>query len=135
MARVSSISLEQVAAAADGIKAKGGKPTARDVRDILGTGSMATVLKFLQKWQSNQSRLNQAIDDTLGPSITRAISNQIATRVQQASADSTARLADLQAEADAIIAENEQQAAELEARAGELAMFQEQHAALSGRMS
>ena len=134
MARESSITPEQVAAAADGIKALGGKPTARNVRDVLGTGSMATVLKFLQQWQGNQSRQSQAIDDTLDPSIARAISNQIASKVQEATSDSTARLADLQAEADAIIAESERQTAEMEAQAGELAMSQEQHAALSGRV-
>lgn len=133
MARESTITQDQVAAAADNLKAQGTKPTARNVRDVLGTGSMATVLKFLQLWQGNQVRQSQAIDDTLDPSIGRVISNQIAAKVQEATADVTARLADLQAETDNVIAENERQAAEIEAQAGELAALQEQHAALVGR--
>lgn len=133
MARESTITQDQVAAAADNLKTQGIKPTARNVRDALGSGSMATVLKFLQQWQGNQVRQSQAIDDTLDPSIGRAISNQIAAKVQEATADSTARLADLQAETDNVIAENERQAAEIEAQAGELAALQEQHAALVGR--
>jgi len=133
MARESTITHDQVAAAADQIKAAGNKPTARAVRDVLGTGSMATVLKFLQQWQGGQVRQSQAIDDTLDPAIGRAISNVIVGKVQEATADATARLADLQAEAEAIIAENERQAAELEGQAAELAALQEQHAALAGR--
>lgn len=133
MARESTITAEQVATAADQIKSTGLKPTARAIREALGQGSMATVLKFFQQWQGGQVRASQAIDDTLDPAITRAISNQIAGRVQEATADVTARLGDLQAEADAIIAENERQAAELEIQAGDLAALQEQNATLAGR--
>lgn len=133
MARESSITFEQVAAAADNIKAQSQKPTARNVREALGAGSMATVLKFLQQWQSGQVRQSQTIDDTLDVSIVRAISNQIATKVQEATADATAQLADLQSETDTLITENERQAAELENKAVELAALQEQHSALAGR--
>lgn len=133
MARESTITQDQVAATADNLKAQGIKPTARNVRDALGTGSMATVLKFLQQWQGGQVRQSQAIDDTLDPAIGRAISNQIVAKVQEATADATARLADLQAEADIIIAENERQTVEIGAQAGDLAALQEQHSALVGR--
>ncbi|MEQ1537220.1 MAG: DNA-binding protein [Burkholderiaceae bacterium] len=133
MAREPSITFEQVAAAADNIKAQSQKPTARNVREALGAGSMATVLKFLQQWQGGQVRQSQAIDDTLDVSIVRAISNQIATKVQEATADTTAQLADLQSETDTLITENERQAAELENKAVELAALQEQHSALAGR--
>jgi len=133
MAREPSITFERVAAAADNIKAQSQKPTARNVRETLGAGSMATVLKFLQQWQSGQVRQSQAIDDTLDVSIVRAISNQIATKVQEATADATAQLADLQSETDTLITENERQAAELENKAVELAALQEQHSALAGR--
>lgn len=133
MARESTITFEQVAAAADSIKAQGGKPTARSVRDVLGTGSMATVLKFLQEWKGGQVRQSQAIDDTLDPSIARAISNQIAGKVQEATADATARLVDLQAETDGVIVESERQAAVIEAQAGELSALQEHLAATVGR--
>ena len=133
MAREATITFEQVAAAADSIKAKGGKASARSVREVLGSGSMATVLKLLQQWQSGQVRQSASIDDTLDPSVVRAISNQIATRVQEATADTTARLADLQAEADLIIVENERQAVDLEAQAAELVVLHGQYAELAGR--
>lgn len=133
MARESTITFEQVAAAADSIKSQGGKPTARSVRDVLGTGSMATVLKFLQEWKGGQIRQSQAIDDTLDPSIARAISNQIAGKVQEATADTTARLADLQSEVDAVIQENENLIADRSSIHHELLALQEQYASLTGR--
>jgi DNA repair exonuclease SbcCD ATPase subunit len=133
MAREATITFEQVAAAANTIKTQGGKATARAVRDVLGSGSMATVLKFLQQWQGGQVRQSSVIDDTLDPTIVRAISNQIATRVQEATAESMTRLVDLQAEADALIVENERQAGELDAQTTELSALQGLHAELTGR--
>lgn len=133
MARESTISFDQVAAAADIIKTQGGKPTARSVREALGSGSMATVLKFLQQWQGGQVRQNQAIDDTLDPAIVRAISNAIASKVQEATADATVRLADLQAETSSVIVENERMGAEIDSLTADLAALQEQLAATAGR--
>jgi chromosome segregation ATPase len=94
---------------------------------------MATVLKFLQQWQGGQVRQSSVIDDTLDPTIVRAISNQIATRVQEATAESMTRLVDLQAEADALIVENERQAGELDAQTTELSALQGLYAELTGR--
>jgi len=133
MAREATITFEQVATVAESIKAQGGKASARAVREVLGSGSMATVLKLLQQWQTGQARQSASIDDTLDPSIVRAISNQIATRVQEATADTTARLADLQVEANIIISENERQATELEAQAAELVALHGKYAELAGR--
>lgn len=133
MAREATITFEQVATAADNLKAQGSKASARAVREVLGSGSMATVLKLLQQWQGGQVRQSDVIDDTIDPSVLRAISNQIATRVQEATADTTARLADLQAEADAIIIENERQAVELDVQSTELVTLHGQYAELAGR--
>ncbi|MDO9152044.1 MAG: DNA-binding protein [Methylotenera sp.] len=133
MARESTITFEQVAAVAGSIKAHGGKATMRNVRESLGSGSMATILKFLQQWQGGQLRQSQAIDDAMDPSIARAISNQIASKVQEATANTTAQLADLQIETDTLIAENERQAADIDLQATELSALQEQYAALAGR--
>lgn len=133
MAREPTITLDQFTAAADRIKAEGGKVTARSVRDVLGSGSMATVLKLLQQWQAGQERQRLALDDTLDPTIARAIGNYCVSKVQEVTADITTRLTDLQAAADTLIAENERQAGELEVQAAALAALHEQHAALSGR--
>jgi chromosome segregation ATPase len=114
MAREATITPEQVATAAEQIKSSGAKPTARAVREALGGGSMATVLKFLQQWQGGQARASEQIDDTLDPGIAKAISNTIAARVQAATNEATSRLADLQAETANLIQENERQAQEIE---------------------
>lgn len=127
MAREASITPEQVAEVAEKIKNSGGKPTARAVREVLGGGSMATVLKYLQQWQGGQIRASEA-EDTLDPAIAKAIASSISSRIQSATAESAARLADLQTELGAMIQENERQSQEiadlrerLDAQAAELA--------------
>lgn len=134
MARDSTISYEQVANTARDIKERGGKPTSRAVRDALGSGSMATVCKFLQQWQGEQVEKNNSPDDPLDPAVVRAINNQIAARVRDASASLTTQLADLQADAAAIIADNERQAAEIVALNSDLIILREQCAAYTGRL-
>jgi len=133
MAREATITFEQVAAIADEMKTRSQRPTARSIREALGTGSMATILKLFQQWQGTQARQSQVIDETLDPAIARAIGNHLSAKVQIAIAETSGRLADLQAEAEIIIAENERQSAEIESQANELATLQEQHTALVGR--
>src|SRR5690242_16987618 len=103
MAREATITFEQVAAAADTIKGNGGKPNSRTVREILGTGSTTTILRFLQQWGGGQARPSQNVDETLDVSVVRSISTHIADRVQAATAAATAQLADQQAEMDNLI--------------------------------
>ena len=134
MARDATITQEQVSAAAESIKANGGKVGSRAVREMLGSGSMGTILKFVQVWQAGQERKSEAIDDSIDPAIVRAISNQIAAKVQEATANATASLADLQSETTTIIAENERQAAELDTVTTMLAKLTEQNAAQAGRI-
>jgi chromosome segregation ATPase len=133
MARKSTLTYEQVATVADEMVIQGGKPTSRSVREALGAGSLTTILKFLQQWQGSQVRQSQGLDDTIDPAISRAISNQIATRVQTSTADAMSRLADLQAELETLILENERQSAEIEAQAAEMIVIQDQNATLAGR--
>lgn len=135
MAREATITQEQVSTTADAIKSNGGKVSSRAIREVLGSGSMGTILKFLQVWQGAQERKSDAVDDTIDPAIARAISNQIAVKVQDATASVTAAFADLQSETATVIAENERQSAELEAVEAELAVLSEQNAAQAGRMT
>lgn len=65
MARTPTITVDQVAAAANGLLAKGVVPTARSVREVLGMGSMATVLKHFQAWQGTQARPSQEVSGLL----------------------------------------------------------------------
>lgn len=133
MARESSITQEQVNAVADAIRAGGSKPTARAVRDHLGAGSMATVLKFLQVWQAGQVK-PAAQDVTLPPALMRSLVDFIGQEVSAARAVLEADLAAAQqAQAD-LIAESERQTAVIESQAGELDAEREALAGLQGKL-
>ncbi len=134
MGRESSITLEQVSTIANEIKTSGGKATSRAVREALGSGSMATICKLLAQWQTTQERKSDAIDDTLSQAVVKAISNDIASKVQCAIADATSRLADLQSERDLLITENENQTADLEYLTNSLLSEKGQNLKLSGRV-
>ena len=109
MGRESTITIEQVSIAAQNLQAQGIKPTSRGVLAIIGYGSMGTILKLLQQWQSNQSNKSKLIENSIDPAIASAINNTLATRIQEATAEVTIKLANLQIETDNIITENERQ--------------------------
>lgn len=134
MPRNPTITYEQVATVADKILNQGGKPTNHNVRDALGSGSSTTILRFLQQWQNGQVRQSQGIDDTIDPSIVRAISSQIAIRVQESTAAAMSRIAGLQADIESLMLENENQSAEIESKKAELVIIQEQYSSLVGRV-
>ena len=134
MARESTITYEQVAEAADNLKAQNLKPTSRAVREALGSGSMATVCKLLQQWQAGQTRQSQATDDTIDPAVARAISLHIATKIQTATSEATARLADMQGELASVIQENERQSKEISDLTEETAHHKEEAARLAGQI-
>lgn len=133
MAREPTITFEQVAAAAASIEAAGGKATSRAVREALGSGSMATVLKFLQQRSAGLVRTSQVIDEAIDPTIARAINAHVASKVQDATSAATAALAELQAETTILIAEGEHQAAELASVASDLAAAKEQISTYAGK--
>ncbi len=133
MAREATITQEQVNAAADAIRAGGAKPTARAIRDQLGTGSMATVLKFLQVWQSGQVK-PAAQDVTLPPALTRALVDFIGQEVAQARAGLEADLATAQQSQADLIGESERQTATIEAQGEALDMAHAEKAELQGKL-
>ena len=53
MARTTQITFAQVAQIADGMKAAGHRPTARALRERIGSGSMGTIHKLLQQYNGN----------------------------------------------------------------------------------
>lgn len=133
MAREASITQEQVNAAADFIRSAGGKPTARAVREQLGTGSMATVLKLLQVWHGGQVQpAAQAV--TLPPTLTRALLDFMAQEVAAAKAGLEMELAEAQKTQVDLIAENERQALTIEAQAESLDLGAEEKAAMAGKL-
>lgn len=134
MAREPTITYEDVASAANNIKSNGGKPTARNVRESLGRGSMATVVKLLRMLQGGQINQDQISNDSLDQSVTFAISSYITRKVQEATTTFTARVTELQSDSDMLIGEYERQTEELTAIADELSGLQERHAVLNGRV-
>lgn len=137
MARTTTITFDQVSAAANAIKAANEKPTARRVREALGTGSMATILKFFQQWQGgaafNQVDGEQEI--TLDPAIIKAISTAIAAQVAAAGVDATQRIAELEGERFALCQEVERLAADCEAYDAENQSIREMNAGLNGELA
>lgn len=134
MAREATITQEQVNAAADALVAAGQKPTNRAVLDKLGSGSMATVVKLLQNWRAGQVRASAAIDDAIDADVSRSISNMLARRITEATAEANAKLAELQNDLASVIAENERQAAQIEAQESELAALRAQVQSQSGQI-
>ena len=109
MAREATITQEQVNAAADAIRASGTKPTARAVREAVGGGSMATVLKLLQVWQSGQVRVEEG-PVVLPAGLQRALVDFIGQEVASAKTDLQSDLVVAQQANSDLIAESERQA-------------------------
>lgn len=132
MVREATITQEEVNAVADSIRAVGGKPTARAVREQLGQGSMATVLRLLQVWQAGQGRapetpvvlplaLQRSLVDFIGQEVASAklLLEQDLVSAQQAQKD--------------LIAENETQLAAIEGLQTTLDELSVEHSQLEGR--
>lgn len=129
-----SVTFDMVASTADILNANGVVPEVKSIRNELGTGSYSTILKHLRIWRESQVRLSQTIEDTLNPSITRAISNQISERIQKSNAEATLRIAQLQDELELVILEIERQTKEIEEKDQQLLAQQGEHATLLGRL-
>jgi len=132
MGREANITPDQVHAIADAIRAEGGKPTLRAVRERLGTGSMGTVSKHLQQWKAGQER-QAATELALPPALQRAVLDFMATELAAARAPLEAELADLQQTAGDLATENERQATTIENQAGELEALAADKAAAEGK--
>ena len=134
MAREATITQEEVNAAADEIRATGQKPTARGIREALGSGSMATVLKYFQGWQAKQVRPAEA-PSVLPPGLQKALVDFIGQEVASAKVAIEADLVmSQQANAD-LITESERQAATIDAQAQDVEILSAEKAELSGRMA
>lgn len=134
MAREAKITQNEVSDTADRIRATGVKPTARAIREALGMGSMATVLKYLQVWQSNQTPPSEA-PAILPPSLQKALADFIGQEVASARAALEADLVTAQQENGDLIAESERQSSTIEDQAQQLKTLESDKAALSGRLT
>ena len=132
MARVATVDQADVFELADRLVSEGGRPTARGIRDRLGRGSMATILKHLQAWQAKQT-VPAAATPVLPANVLRALADFVAAEVAQARAELAQALESaLQGQKD-LIAENEDLQANLDGLQQTLEQFQADYSQLEGR--
>lgn len=132
MGREATVTAEQVHAIADAIKAEGGKPTSRAVRERLGSGSMGTIVKFLQSWKAGQERRTVA-ELALPPALQRVVLEFMETELAAARAPLEADLAEqLQTTAD-LASENERQNGMIEDQAAEIETLASEKSAAEGK--
>lgn len=134
MVREATITQEEVNAAADAIRSSGAKPTARAVREELGRGSMATVLRLLQNWQAGQGRAPEA-PVVLPAALQRSLVDFIAQEVASAKLTLEQDLVTAQLAQKDLIAESEGLTAEVEGLVTSLEELQSEHRQLEGRCS
>ncbi|WP_175992734.1 DNA-binding protein [Burkholderia vietnamiensis] len=132
MGREANITAEQVNAIADAMKAEGVKPTLRGVRERLGTGSLGTVAKLLQRWKAGQERQpNAAL--AVPPALQRAIVDWMDQELTAARATLEAELADQQQAAADLASENERQGELIAERDADLEALSIDKAAAEGK--
>lgn len=133
MAREPNITQDQVSKVAEQIRDAGGRPTARAIRERLGTGSMATVLKFFQAWQDAQVRPAEA-PVVLPLALQRGLLDFVAAEVERSKGDLRTDLEIAnQANADLIL-EAERQTALVDNLSASLESAYADKAVLSGRL-
>lgn len=132
MGREASISENQVHAVADAIRAEGGSPTLRAVRERLGAGSMGTVSRHLQQWKAGQER-QTATELALPPALQRAVLDFMAIELAAARAPLESELADQQQTSADLAADNERQVATIKRQAADLEMMAADKAAAEGK--
>ena len=140
MSRAPTITLEQVTKVADEMKSHGEVPTARSIRAVLGTGSMATVLKLFQLWQATNFDEIIDINQSIEPSLLRAIGDSIISKARDMTSEASKKVTELRAEVDEMIFENESQTEEIkrceeviEKKSSEWAALNDNYGELLGR--
>ncbi len=133
MGRDSTVTFEQIAAAADAMKLEGMKVTSRAMRERLGnTGSMGTINKLLGRWKSGQERqISAAL--VLPPALQRVLLEFMDTQLTAARSGLESDLADQQQEAADLATENERQIIENESQAETIALLRADVAMHQGR--
>lgn len=133
MPREATISYDQVARYAEAIKAEGGKPTPRLIRDRHGSGSFGTIHKLFQQWESMQALAIEAAL-SLPPSVQRAILEFVRTELSAGRADLEGRLSQTANCAEDLAAENQRQAAQIEDQSNTVEALRGEKSALEGRL-
>lgn len=133
MPREASITQAQVDAVAERLRATGTWPTNRAVRDELGMGSMATIVKYLKNWRDRQPQQGEQ-KLTLPPAIQRTLLEFIGQEVASAKANLQADLAIAEQTNADLIVESDRQATALELQETENERLRAECATLNGRL-
>ena len=132
MPREATINYDQVVRYAEAIKADGGKPTPRLIRDRHGSGSFGTIHKLFQQWENTQALAIEAAL-SLPPSVQRAILEFVRNELSTGRADLEGRLSQAANCAEDLAAENERQAAQIEDQSNTIEALRGEKSALEGR--
>lgn len=112
MGRPSAVTFEQVAALADGLRAKGEEPSARALRTVLGIGSQGTIQKHLEVWR--QQRKADQVERVIPPAFARAVFALIDEETTRIGNELNNELNSARRAMNELATLNEQQYAELE---------------------
>jgi chromosome segregation ATPase len=134
MPREASITYDEVAAIAETIKAAGGRPNPRQIRERHGSGSLGTIHRLFQQWEAGQGRHGEA-SAPLPAVLQRAILEFAAHEVAAARADLEAKLGNAQAAANDLATENERQARHVDALESAFEVIQSEKATLAGKVA
>ncbi|NHC07894.1 DNA-binding protein [Azonexus fungiphilus] len=134
MPREATITYDQVVRYAEAIKAEGGKPTPRQIRDRHGSGSFGTIHKLFQQWESTQALAIEAAL-SLPPSVQRAILEFVRHELLVGRADLEERLCQATACAEDLATENERQAVLIDEQLATIESLRGEKAALTGRLA
>lgn len=130
MGRTTNITFGQVAAIADAMKAAGTRPTARAVRERIGTGSMGTIHKLLQQWAGKVAEADEEDDSPeLPSSIASTLMDFVSTQVAEACEPLNEELQAAKDAANQIAEDNERMHLAFDEQGRELVNMLEKYAA------
>lgn len=134
MPREATITYDQVVRYADAIKTEGGKPTPRQIRDRHGSGSLGTIHKLFQEWQSTQALAIEAAL-SLPPSVQRAILEFVRHELSVGRADLEERLCQASVSAEDLATENERQTVLIDEQLATIESLRGEKSSLAGRLA
>jgi len=134
MPREATITYDQVVRYAEAIKADGGKPTPRQIRDRHGSGSFGTIHKLFQQWESTQALAIEAAL-SLPPSVQRAILEFVRHELSVGRTDLEERLCQVTTSAEDLATDNDRQAALIDEQLATIESLRGEKAALAGRLA
>jgi chromosome segregation ATPase len=135
MARTSNITFGQVAAIADAMKAAGNRPTARAVRERIGSGSMGTIHNLLKQWSGKEQADEEGDAAELPSHIQSALMDFIGTEIATACEPLNEELQAAKEAADAIAEDNERLNSAWEMQDLDLSRCREERAAAMAQLN